>query len=142
MTFMNTTDDENKPSHLRLMIGGKQPPKKGGNWLEKLKQYTVFDANNPKLSIVDCFRCTVWEKYANTTVLQMRINLTEEPQVRLVSTEGFSNEYFLMGIVDEPGEGTDYDRRMEGSQILAQSDAYDNEGVVRESSGSSELSER
>lgn len=115
MTFINTTDESDTIPHLRLVIGGKQPPVKGGNWLSKLKQYTVFHANCPKITKVDCFHCQVWEKYANTTVLMMRINLTEQPIPKLVSNEGFSDDYILMEIIDDPGNRTDLERRLEAN---------------------------
>lgn len=116
MTSTHDTDRDNL-IHFelpKLMIGGKQPPTKGGNWLEKLRPWTIFCAKNPKLSNTDLFLFQVREKYANTTVLIVFFP-KEEPQVRYFSTVDFSNDYILMDIIDEPepSNRTDLDRRLE-----------------------------
>lgn len=128
MTFTNTTDEDKGYPRFRLIQGGKQPPDNGDRWVGKLKMYTRFTAFNRKLSDHELFLYEVREKYANTIVLTL-LSPCPEPMTRFFCIEGFSKAYELRDIIDDPGENTDYDRRMEGSQVLAQSDADIAEGI-------------
>lgn len=114
MSFVEDKKEDENIISLRLMTGGKQPPKQGKNWLSELKSWTIFLAKNPKLSKTDLFAFQVREKYSNSTCLIVMFP-KEEPQVRYFSTWDFSEDYILMDIIDEPepDNRTDLDRRLE-----------------------------
>lgn len=140
MTYLEKQDNE--PVNLRLVIGGKQPPRKGNNWLQELKQWTMFLAKNPKLASCDLFRFQVREKYGNSTCLVVFFP-TEQPQFRFFSTVDFSNEYILMDIIDEPepDNRTDLDRRLEVDANIAEDNTMGDEArseVLRTHSGDGE----
>ena len=100
---------------LKLLLGGKQPPKQGNNWLNERKQWCVFLAKNPKLSNVDLFLFRVREKYGNSTCLEVYF-AAEPMQIRYFSNVDFSNEYILMDILEEENDSsnrTDLNRRLE-----------------------------
>lgn len=114
---------EDNVVQLSLLQGGKLPPKKGDNWLNKLTLGTVFNVRIPG-SKVDLIRCKVFEKYDNSTTLVFFIP-REEPIVKDVSTVDFSNDYELMDIIyygDPPDNRTDLDRRLEVITNIEQDD--------------------
>lgn len=98
MSITETNLDDNV-TPLRVLQGGKQPPKKGDNWVGKLNQWAWFIARNSSLSKVDLFLFQAREKYANTRVLILHLP-KEEAVIRYVSIVDFSNDYELMDILD------------------------------------------
>ena len=115
------TFKEDNVMHLELVQGGKQPPKKGNNWLSKLNQWSYFVARNLKISKIDLFLFQVNAKYAHSTALIFFLP-KEEPIIRYVSTTDFSDDYELMDILDNGDDGnrTDLVRRLESDADIEQ----------------------
>lgn len=108
---------------FELLQGGKQPPKRGDNWLSRLNPWAYFVARNPKISKVDLFLFQVNAKYVHSTALFFYLP-KEEPIIRYVSTVDFSEDYELMDILDNGDDGnrTDLVRRLETDADIEQDD--------------------
>lgn len=115
------TFETSRPRKFELILGGKQPPKKGNNWLSKLNQWSYFVARNSKISKVDLFLFQVNAKYIHSTALIFFLP-KEEPIIRYVSTVDFSDDYELMDILDNGDDGnrTDLVRRLETDADIEQ----------------------
>lgn len=101
----HSIEDEavNSVVKLEVLQGGKQPPRQGSNWLDKLSLWTFFTVYCKKLSNVDAFMCQVFDKRHNSTFL--KFVLPKEELCKWVVTENFSEEYILLDILEE---GDDY----------------------------------
>lgn len=131
MTIQETEiEEENNIIQLKLLLGGKQPPKKGDNWLSKINQWAFFTAKNDKMSKVEGFLYQVVGKYDNTTALTLFIP-KEEPHTRYFSTIDFSEEYTLMDIIDNGDDGN-YDRSNSSGGLEVNADIEQNHTVVGE----------
>lgn len=106
---------------FELLTGGKQPPKQGGNWLNKLNMWAHFVARNANISKVDLFHFQINAKYTNSTALVFFIP-KEEPTLRFVSTVDFSDDYELMDVLDygDPGNRADLIRGLETDANIEQ----------------------
>jgi|SRR5882672_5593082 len=86
-------EDETNVVQLRSITGGKQPPKRGHNWLRELRPWTVFLARNAKQSESELFLFQLRAKYGNACELFCFIPKEQQPHIRYFSMENFSNEY-------------------------------------------------
>ena len=98
-------DSPRKAPLLAIITGGRQPPKKGSNWLKDMNPWSVFLTRNDKISKINLLQFQVREKYNNSTALFVFLP-KEEPLLQYVSNVDFSNEYELMDIIDKGDDGT------------------------------------
>ena len=107
--------EEDKVTPLRVITGGKMPPKRGKNWLRDLKPWSVFLARvlTPQPNC-ECFLFQLRAKYANSCELLCHLPKEPQPQLRWFSMEHFSNDYELTEILEDGNSsGSNLDRGLE-----------------------------
>lgn len=114
---LQTESMEEKIVPLRTITGGKQPPKRGKNWLRDLNPWTVFLARllkSPNGESCECFLFQLRVKYGNSCELLCHLPKEPNPQLRWFSMEHFSNDYELTEILEDGNSsGTNPDGGLE-----------------------------
>jgi hypothetical protein len=124
MTITHQEEQTEEVVPFRVITGGKEPPKKGDNWLGKLSLWTYFVAMNETLSPIDAFLYQIVDKQTNCSWL--RLIQHDKESVNWVPNEGFSDRFTLLDIIekgeDVRGGGTNPDRRLEVVENIEQDD--------------------
>lgn len=133
MSLESHSDEEEpitKVVKLDLLLGGKQPPKQGDNWLNRLSMWTFFIAYNKSFSNVDAFMCQILDKRNNSTYI--RFILPKEEIHKWVVTVNFSNDYYLLDILEEGDDYIECDRSNSDRGLETNEDIKQVNTVVRE----------